>query len=622
MAVITVDSVQSGSQTIASSDGTTINITISSVTTSRSIVMYTTHNSDNEARLKRHIFNAALTSSTNLQLTRHESSFAKSVTVEWTVIEFATGVLNNLQTGTVVRTNADEDTTITSVDTSKTFIIPHLKTNQNSISPSVACLTRLTSSTNMRMSSATAPTTGQSVVGYQVVEFASDADVTVQGGVLTIGSSSESATTTITSVDTSKAFVINSGVSMNQSTSPTSRIPCRLKLTNATTLQADRSTDGTVSAANVGYFVVELSGGGHAAESFDVTITNTNTAPWTQPSWAALSTSNSAMMNGWCIGNNRAANSSTSLTPNNNMMSVSLDATADGATVTRGGSTSEIYLTGYAVDFSGGGSTTYTVTGSLAAVLQKQGLTKTATLHAILKKQGLTLSSSIDAMLLKVVALTSDVDAILQKQDVTKAATLAAVLQKQGVTGATTVSAVLQNQGVGVSSVLDAILQANPTISADLSALLQKTISLTGVIDAILQKTVTAGVSLDAILTSAGSGLTSATLDAILRKTAALSGTLDALLQRQGNTATATLNALLLKQQTKTATLNAILFGSATIAASLDSLLKKSGLTITASLGAILTVSGAFVAPKNIRYVMGDDRVIEIAADDRIIEVD
>ena len=37
MAVITVDSVQSGSQTIASSDGTTINITISSVTTSRSI---------------------------------------------------------------------------------------------------------------------------------------------------------------------------------------------------------------------------------------------------------------------------------------------------------------------------------------------------------------------------------------------------------------------------------------------------------------------------------------------------------------------------------------------------------------------------------------------------------
>lgn len=270
----------------------------------------------------------------------------------------------------------------------------------------------------------------------------------------------------------------------------------------------------------------------------------------------------------------------------------------------------------------GGGPTTYTVTGSLAAVLQKQGLTKTATLNAILKKQGLTLSSSIDAMLLKVVALTSDVDAILQKQDVTKAATLAAVLQKQGVTGATTVSAVLQNQGVGVSSVLDAILQANPTISADLSALLQKTISLTGVIDAILQKTVTAGVSLDAILTSAGSGLTSATLDAILRKTAALSGTLDALLQRQGNTATATLNALLLKQQTKTATLNAILFGSATIAASLDSLLKKSGLTITASLGAILTVSGAFVAPKNIRYVMGDDRVIEIAADDRIIEVD
>ena len=50
--------------------------------------------------------------------------------------------------------------------------------------------------------------------------------------------------------------------------------------------------------------------------------------------------------------------------------------------------------------------------------------------------------------------------------------------------------------------------------------------------------------------TSAGSGLTGATLDAILRKTAALGGA-DALLQRQGNLATATLNALLLKVQTK-----------------------------------------------------------------------
>ena len=354
MAVITVASIQSGAETIASGDGTSHDVTITSVTTANSIVMYSSRcAASGSVRQKRHRFIASLTGSTTLNFSRHESSFASDVIVEWTVVEFDSGVLNNLQTGTVDRTAANDDTTITAVDLAKTFVISHLKTDQNDLSAAVTCYAELTSTTNLRLASDSTPGTGDSVIGYQVVEFASDADVTVQGGTILVSSGSESNTDTITSVDTSKTFIINSGTSTSQTSSPQARNQARLKLTNSTTVTADRTTVGSETDMTIGYFAVELEGSGHAVESFDVTITDTNTAPGTQPSWTALSTTDSAIMVGW--PNNRADNTNTSSTEDDNTISVSLDAGADGATVLRTGSDDPVYMTGFAVDFSGSG---------------------------------------------------------------------------------------------------------------------------------------------------------------------------------------------------------------------------------------------------------------------------
>lgn len=286
---------------------------------------------------------------------------------------------------------------------------------------------------------------------------------------------------------------------------------------------------------------------------------------------------------------------------------------------------------------AGGGGGTYTVTGSLSAVLQKQGIARQATLNAILQKQGLTLNSSVDALLQKSVNITGEIDAILQNLGITSVSSIDALLQKRGsvsssldailtalTAGETTASidAILKKLGITNTASLDSILQKQDVnVSASLSALLQKAVSLSSVMDAIFQKTVTTSASLDAILTAIGSGSLSANFDAILRKTLAVNLSIDALLQKKDLTVYASIDALLSKRQTTTATLDAILYGSASIAASLDALLKRTGVTITANLDAILTLSGSFITPKNLIYVMAEDRIVSVLAEDRIVKV-
>lgn len=290
----------------------------------------------------------------------------------------------------------------------------------------------------------------------------------------------------------------------------------------------------------------------------------------------------------------------------------------------------------YAFWASAGGST-YTVTGSLNAILQKQGIAKQATLNAILQKQGLTLNSSVDALLQKSVDITGEIDAILQKLGITSISSIDALLQKSvtasasldailtAITSSTetaSLDAILKKLGITSTASLDSVLQKQGlNVSASLSALLQKAVSLSSVIDAILQKTVTTSASLDAILTQAGSGSVSANFDAILRKTLSVNLSIDALLQKQDLTVYSSIDALLQKRQTATASLDAILYGTASIAASLDALLKRTGVSITANLDAILTASSSFITPKNLVYVMAEDRIVTVLAEDRIVKV-
>jgi len=92
--------------------------------------------------------------------------------------------------------------------------------------------------------------TGSNIVTYGT------AIKSIQKGKITIGNSQTSGTATITSVTTSKAFVLPLGVSLNGAEGATAFF-CRLELTNSTTVTATR---GGTSANDLtaGYVVIEF----------------------------------------------------------------------------------------------------------------------------------------------------------------------------------------------------------------------------------------------------------------------------------------------------------------------------------------------------------------------------
>ena len=357
MADVTVSSIQSGSQSIASGDGLTINIAITAVDLSRSIVMITQSNAAKETRIKRHIFRADLSTSTNVRLIRHDSNYAKDVIVEWTVVEFDTGVIENIQSGSVDRTSAVQNTAITAVDLEKSFVVTSLTTNLSDLPTSAPATASLSSTTNLVLESATAPTSGQSFYNYQVVEFLSTAGVDIQQVSSTVVGDAGTDVQTITAVDTEKTFIASGGFLTAASLNVIIRGSATLDLTSTTEVTATRTTAGSqLGNATFNYYVVELTGSANKVEKIDVTFLDTDTSK--TASWTALSTTKTALFDTFSLGNRVIDVTGGGDTDDSNtLFSVSLNPGADGATVTRGGVDDAYRVISYAVDFTSGGAT-------------------------------------------------------------------------------------------------------------------------------------------------------------------------------------------------------------------------------------------------------------------------
>lgn len=117
-----VDSVQSFTQT-ASNGSTTNGNTITSVTTTRSMLAYGGNDGDSgQARLTHGT--VQITSATNVDMVNGEAINTLARRDAYTVVEFASGVLNsNVQRGTISLASATSNTaTISSVTTNKTLL--------------------------------------------------------------------------------------------------------------------------------------------------------------------------------------------------------------------------------------------------------------------------------------------------------------------------------------------------------------------------------------------------------------------------------------------------------------------------------------------------------------------
>ena len=149
--------------------------------------------------------------------------------------------------------------TISAVTTSKSVVIFNGQNTNNTTALSqnnAFGYLALTNSTTVTATRDSGLTNNLTVYGM-VIEFASDAVVSMQTGTIVLGSGVTSNTATISSVSTSNAFVVYGGLLSTTSGSVTMRTALTaIDLTDATTVTAIRSL-GTDSAT-VAYTVVEL----------------------------------------------------------------------------------------------------------------------------------------------------------------------------------------------------------------------------------------------------------------------------------------------------------------------------------------------------------------------------
>lgn len=358
---VSVTSIQTGSQSISAASGTTINVTISSVTAANAVVWYTLRASNTSSRYYRHIFEALLTSSTNLRLKRLSASSAGTVTLEWVVVEFD-GASINLQTGeaTPGATDNPYNVTISSVTPGQTVTVFSYQPGSivgNTLPDQGLGAVYLTSATNLRFGSYRS--TGLDwTAAWQVAEF--DADVDVQQIAHTFASSDMTDAVSITSVTLAESMVDFCG-STTYGT-PTSRVLARGYLSDASTIQMDRKNPGSDGGLATYWQVIDW--GGNAVTSGQSTIASGSTS--TSPTFtavgedSAVASFNGPFENHYLTGDTEAESYV--------LYSAVLAGTLDGLTLTQAGSAGgyDNNIAWHVVDWTAAGGATVTVAATAA----------------------------------------------------------------------------------------------------------------------------------------------------------------------------------------------------------------------------------------------------------------
>lgn len=341
-----IHSIQTGQQAVTSGSGTTVNVTITAVTLAQSVVMFTFRSvNSNENRIRREMWTGQLTSTTNIQFVRDQSSFAQNGTIEWTVLEWDSSV--TVHRGSASPTTASSSTSIgATINTGSSFPVTTFRTDQNNMGNSEIGRTSL-SSTNITFDFDAAPGTGDAEIEWQIVEFDS-ADADVQSGTIVVAASTASNTATITSVTTGDTFIAHGGLETSNSSSGIHRNKCILELTNATTVTATRTLRGSAAAQTVQYYVVEMLDGS-SVESGTTTISATNTTP-TQPTFTAMT--NPSAINTHYIQNDRNTDTAADHFIGDNYVTVEINGSDDGVNLERGATDGATETAWFAVDWN------------------------------------------------------------------------------------------------------------------------------------------------------------------------------------------------------------------------------------------------------------------------------
>ena len=229
---VVFDNVQSGTLTLAGGSSSAT-ATISAVDPSRSFLTYSLRG--NSSTPSDFTINGVLTNSTTLTFSRVGTT--GSVTIEWSVVEFASGV--TVQRGTESIPNGGPiDVAISSVDLSRSFVLANVTGDGNTYGTDDFVIASLTSSTNLRLDLGNGL---GSNVAWQVVQYN---EAVVQRGTTSFGSGDASRTAVVTAVDPAKSWLVYNHSTVDGSANNIGQKLVRGLVTDPTTLTFDRSSTG------------------------------------------------------------------------------------------------------------------------------------------------------------------------------------------------------------------------------------------------------------------------------------------------------------------------------------------------------------------------------------------
>lgn len=252
-----ITSIQKVSIAMASGD-TSKTATISSVTTTNTILIFNGLTTDSIAAPNDESQATArveLTDATTV--TAYKGVAGQSVTINCTVVEFASGV-NSIQAGTIVvaASTTSNTATISSVG-SNAFVLYLGETSDTNIAgytPGHGGL-ELTNSTTV---TAYALSAGRALtMGYMVVDLDSTIISSVQKRSVTNATSSTSYTDTISSVNTSYTLLFYNGFMYTVAIAKASAAH-RIALTNSTTVTLNRNSGSDSNSRTIYYTAVEF----------------------------------------------------------------------------------------------------------------------------------------------------------------------------------------------------------------------------------------------------------------------------------------------------------------------------------------------------------------------------
>lgn len=244
-----ISSVQAGTISFTTAQ-TTNTATISSVTTSRAVVLFLgAINSSGSLTPTSTIHALTLTNATTVTADRGTAS-AVTMTMGYMVVEFQAAVIQSVQARSVtLATSATSNTdTITSVTTGNTMLLWNGGVHASTAVASTYHNITLTNSTTVTLTR-TGSSTSSRTIKYTVLEFVSGVLNSAQRGTVAFGATS-SKDTTISSVNTSYAVANWLGSLASASATTAGEILTSAKLFDATTIRTQRgaaTNDATVS---------------------------------------------------------------------------------------------------------------------------------------------------------------------------------------------------------------------------------------------------------------------------------------------------------------------------------------------------------------------------------------